>query len=303
VLGPASTFAERLAHSMRARASRVCLGIDPRPGAHPLMRGEPGDDPGDVAERVVAFYAAVLDGAHDVVACVKPQSAFFEALGVPGADALARVMQRARALDLPIILDAKRGDIGSTAEAYARAYLGDGPLRADALTISPYLGVDTLEPFVDAAARSGAGLFVLVVTSNPGAAALQDLVTEDGRRVYEHVADAVAAHAERLAPASGYAPVGAVVGATRGRRLAELRARLPRSLLLVPGYGAQGGGADDVTAAFDAARLGAVVSSSRDLVPSPDARDLGAVAREARERAAAMRDEIERALERTGATA
>jgi orotidine-5'-phosphate decarboxylase len=303
-----ASFAERLEASMRARGSRVCLGIDPRPDTHPLMRGDdPTADAADVADAVVAFTCATLEGAHEVIACVKPQSAFFEALGVPGTEALARVLEAARSFDLPVILDAKRGDIGSTAEAYARAYLGDGRLRADALTISPYLGFDTLSPFIDAALAGGSGLFVLVATSNPGAAALQDLVTADGRRLYEHVADALAAHAERLersgsaragTSAAGYGPIGAVVGATRGGRLAELRARLPRSILLVPGYGAQGGGADDVTAAFDAERLGAVVSSSRDLVPPPEAADLGAVSRSARERATLMRDRIEGALAR-----
>jgi orotidine-5'-phosphate decarboxylase len=294
-------FAERLGSSMRRRASRVCMGIDPRPAAHPLMAGDPSTGRAAVGDRVVAFYGAMLEGAHDVIACVKPQSAFFEALGPAGIEALARVLELARSLDLPIVLDVKRGDIGSTAEAYAEAYLAEGPLRADAITISPYLGLDTLEPFVDAAVRSGAGVFVLVATSNPGAATLQDLVAEDGRRVYEHVADAVGAYGARLAAGDAYGPVGAVVGATRGGRLAALRRRLPRSILLVPGYDAQGATADDVTAAFDEGRLGAVVSSSRALVPPPDVAGLREVARCARERAATMRDRIEAALDRRGA--
>jgi orotidine-5'-phosphate decarboxylase len=298
VATPGAPFAERLATSMRARRSRVCLGMDPRPAAHPLTHPREGAGATSVAERVVAFYRAMLEGAHELVACVKPQSAFFEALGPAGAEALARVMEIARAHELPVILDAKRGDVGSTAEAYASAYLGGGPLGADALTVSPYLGFDTLEPFVQAAERTGNGIFVLVATSNPGAAALQDLSTSDGRRVYEHVADVVAMHAARLAPAGSYGPIGAVVGATRGGRLGELRRRLPRSLLLVPGYGAQGGGADDVAVVFDDARLGAVVSSSRALVPSAGATDMTAVAREAATRAGAMRDLIEEALDR-----
>ncbi|MBA2667353.1 MAG: orotidine-5'-phosphate decarboxylase [Trueperaceae bacterium] len=296
---PAAPFAARLEESMRARGSRVCLGIDPRADTHPLMQ-EGAPEPEALADRIVAFYRAMLAGAHDAIACVKPQSAFFEALGLPGARALAAVCDEARSHGLPIVLDAKRGDIGSTAEAYADAYLGDGPLRADALTVSPYLGIDTLEPFAVRALRHGRGLFVLVTTSNAGASALQDLVTEDGRRVYEHVADAVAALEARLAPGGRgrYGPFGAVVGATRPGRLAELRRRLPRSLLLVPGYGAQGAGAEDVVAAFDEARFGAIVSSSRALVPSPAATDLDAVARAAGVLATAMRDTIEAALER-----
>jgi orotidine-5'-phosphate decarboxylase len=288
------TFAERLEGSARARRSRVCLGIDPRPAGHPLMAG---DRAAAQAERVVAFYRAVLDGAHEVVACAKPQSAFFEALGPAGVDALAALLEHARGLDLPIVLDGKRGDIGSTAEAYAEAYLGGGALRADALTVSPYLGVDTLEPFAERAAGEGRGIFVLVATSNPGAGSFQELVTSDGRRLFEHVADAVDALARRLGPERGYGPVGAVVGATRPERLAELRARLPRSLLLVPGYGAQGGTAADVVAAFDDGGGGAIVSSSRELVPGHDARDPAEVRRQARAKAAAMRDAFAVALD------
>jgi orotidine-5'-phosphate decarboxylase len=289
----AAPFAERLEASALARRSRVCLGVDPRPSGHPLMAG---GDTAATAARVIAFYRAVLDGAHEAVACVKPQSAFFEALGPAGIDALAVLLEHARALDLPILLDAKRGDIGSTADAYAEAYLADGPLAADALTVSPYLGVDTLEPFARRAAARGRGLFVRVVTSNPGAASFQELVTEDGRRLFEHVADAVDALAREHGPAVGYGPIGAVVGATRPARLRELRARLPRSLLLVPGYGAQGGTADDVVAAFDESGGGAIVSSSRDLVPGAHATDLAAVRDAARAKAEAMRDDLDRAL-------
>jgi orotidine-5'-phosphate decarboxylase len=252
--------------------------------------------PDEVAPRVSAFYRAVLAGAHEHVACVKLQSAFFEVLGVPGLAALEALLGEARSLGLPTILDGKRGDIGSTAEAYAEAYLGAGPLAADALTVSPYLGFDTLEPFEAAAERRGRGLFVLVATSNPGAPSLQDLVTSDGRLLHEHVADAVAAAATRSIGPSGYGAVGAVVGATRPERLAALRRRLPHSLLLVPGFGAQGATADDVVTAFDRDGGGAVVSSSRELVPGPDARDLAAVTREAGARAAAARAALERAL-------
>jgi orotidine-5'-phosphate decarboxylase len=289
-------FAARLADSVRARGSRVCLGIDPRPEGHALTHPDRLGSAAAVADAVVAYYRAVLDGCADVVACVKPQSAFFEALGLPGLEALARLLAAARALGLPTVLDAKRGDIGSTAEAYARAYLGDGDLAADALTVSPYLGFDTLEPFITAATANDRGLFVLVATSNPGAGALQDLVTSDGRRVFEHVTDALADAGRRLAPGGGYGPVGAVVGATRGARLGEVRARLPQGWLLVPGFGAQGGAAADVASAFDDSGLGAVVNSSRGLTAPPETSDLATVAREARRRALAMREALDRAI-------
>ena len=204
---------------------------------------------------MVAYVRTVLDATHDRIACAKPQSAFFEALGVPGIVALAQVLADLRDRGIPAILDAKRGDVGSTAEAYAAAYLADGVFAADALTVNAYLGLDTLEPFLNAAVAGDRGVFVLVKTSNPGSGDLQDVATDDGRRVYERLADALAERAERLPRgADGYAALGAVAGATYPAEVAALRARLPRALLLVPGYGAQGGTAADAVGAFDARR-------------------------------------------------
>ena len=290
----APSFGARVHARAAAARSQVCLGIDPRPADHPLTHPERVDgDPAGVAKNLVAFYRAVLEASHDRLACVKPQAAFFEALGIPGVIALAQLIADARSLELPVILDAKRGDLGSTAEAYARAYLGDGVWSADALTVSPYLGPDTLEPFLDRAVAAARGVYVLVATSNPGAAAWQDAPLGDGRAHHELVAD----HLQALAARHGrYGPVGAVVGATRGPRLAALRARMPDVLLLVPGFGAQGAGAGDVVDAFDADGLGAVVNASRSLLPSPEARDLAAVASDARLKVERMADEIERAL-------
>jgi len=288
------SFGERLHARMRRVRSCVCLGIDPRPAQHPFTHPERvGDDSQRVAAAVVAFYRAVLEGSHERLACVKPQAAFFEALGLPGLEALATLIAAARAYELPVILDAKRGDIGSTAEAYAEAYLGGaGPWVADALTVSPYLGPDTLEPFVARAAASGRAVYALVATSNPGAARWQDLPTPGGRLLHEHVAD----HLQALAQRHGrYGAIGAVVGATRGERLAALRARMPDVLLLVPGFGAQGGGAADVAAAFDDEGLGAVVNASRSLVPDASARDLAALARAAHDATTAMADALEAA--------
>jgi orotidine-5'-phosphate decarboxylase len=279
---------------MRAVGSAVCLGIDPRPTDHPLTHPDRvSGDPAGVAKGVVALYRSVLEASHERLACVKPQSAFFEALGIPGVIALAQVIADARSLDLPVILDAKRGDIGSTAEAYASAYLGDGVWSADALTVSPYLGPDTLEPYVSTARPRGRGVYTLVATSNPGAATWQDERTDSGRLVHEHVAD----HLQALAGEHGrYGAIGAVVGATRCERLAALRDRMPDVLLLVPGYGTQGGGAADVSKAFDRDGLGAVVSASRSLMPSADATDFAAAGADARSRVEAMANAIEAAV-------
>ncbi|MCO5172920.1 MAG: orotidine-5'-phosphate decarboxylase [Trueperaceae bacterium] len=272
--------------------------MDPRPDAHPLTAGKAGAR--ETAKAVADYLVAVLDAAHDLVACCKPQSAFFEALGLPGLEALATVMHHARSLDLPVILDAKRGDIGSTAEAYANAYLTEGDLAADALTVNPYLGLDTLEPFIAAAQKHGRGLFVLVRTSNPGSADLQEAPSAAGEPLYLRLANALNERAAALPrDAWGYTSLGAVVGATQPAASSELRGKLPASLFLVPGYGAQGGSAADATHAFDANGWGAVVNAARSITYPAGAasaatlREVGAAARSA---AASMRGDLEEAL-------
>jgi orotidine-5'-phosphate decarboxylase len=200
---------------------------------------------------------------------VKPQAAFFEQLGPPGCFALHQVIAYAAAKGLLVILDGKRNDIGSTAQGYAEAYLGPGeasPWGADALTVSPYLGDDSLTPFVEVAKQRGAGIFVLVKTSNPGGKRFQDLVA-DGRPLYRHVAE----HVESLAGQTcgentSYGLIGAVVGATYPEQLAELRAVMPHAWFLIPGFGAQGGTAKDCAAAFDDQGLGAIVNNSRGII-------------------------------------
>jgi orotidine-5'-phosphate decarboxylase len=198
------------------------------------------------------------------VPIVKPQLACFEALGPHGMTALADVIAHAHAKNLLVLADGKRGDIGSTAEAYADGWLA-GPWAADALTVNPYLGLDSVEPFVKTATARGAGIFILVKTSNPGSKDFQDLHT-DGRTLYEHVAAGVEALAARTAGGDTYGAVGAVVGATWPRQLDELRAAMPHTWILVPGFGKQGGRAADVRGAFHADGLGALVVSARDVI-------------------------------------
>ncbi|MEJ2287816.1 MAG: orotidine-5'-phosphate decarboxylase [Deinococcales bacterium] len=292
------TFTDRLHQRIRATDSRVCLGIDPRPDLSPLTRPDRlGHDAARVAAAVEASFAAILRASHGSLACCKLQSAFFEAMGLPGLGAMAGLLRVARELELPAIVDAKRGDIGSTAEAYASAYLTDGDLTGDALTVNPYLGLDTLEPFLEAASVSGRGIFVVLKTSNPGSADLQDLPLAGGGVLYEALADRLKERAERLPrDGHGYTALGVVVGATYPEALAALRRRLPTSVLLVPGYGAQGAGAEDVAAAFDGDGLGAVVSASRSLtyMPAESERELAEAAAAA---ATTMRDAINRALD------
>ncbi len=288
------TFSQRLFERIHQTNSRVCLGIDPRPEAHPLTHPDRfDDDPAQVAKAVVYYFRAIIEATQDLVACYKPQAAFFEALGIPGLIALAQIIADIKARDIPLILDAKRGDIGSTADAYARSYLGDGVFSSDALTVNPYLGSDGLKPFVDIAVKKDRGLFVLVKTSNPGSQDFQDVVTNDGRKLYELVADQINNLAEQTRGEAKYSPIGAVVGATHPLELSALRQRLPHSIFLVPGYGAQGGTATDVAATFDNAGLGAIVNSSRGLTYQSQGDDF---AQQAQEATIAMRDALNQAI-------
>jgi orotidine-5'-phosphate decarboxylase len=246
-------FFDRLATAVRGKKTALCVGLDPRFESLPRsVRDLHGDD---VAAAYEDFCLRVLEIVAPLVAVVKPQSAFFEACGTAGMVALEHVLRRAKDLGLVTILDAKRGDIASTAVAYADAAFR--AFDADAVTINPYLGRDAVEPFLSAARELGRGLFVLVRTSNPGAGLFQDLVC-DGRPLYQHVAAAVAAW-HRESPGT----VGAVVGATCPAELKLLREQLADVWVLVPGYGAQGGTAADVRAALWPDGLGAVVNSSR----------------------------------------
>ncbi len=272
-------YPTRLRLAVQAKGTPACVGLDPRWEHLPsVLTGTDGGSgpvsPEKAAALFVEFCHRIIDVVAPLVPVVKPQAAFFEELGPSGTAALAEVIRYARAAGLIVICDAKRGDIGSTAEAYARGYLaGADPQAAvwgaDALTVNPYLGVDTLQPFVDVAVERGAGLYVLVRTSNPGAGTFQDRRCE-GQPLYETVARAVESLAAQTIaqPAAGdaFGPVGAVVGATYPDELAELRALMPHVPLLVPGYGSQGGTAADVAAAFQSDGHGAVVNSSRGVI-------------------------------------
>lgn len=263
-------FSDRLAAAVRQTRAPVLVGLDPRLDQIPATLSAAVDraDRAAVAAVFAKFCCGVIDAVAALVPGVKPQAAFFEQLGPAGMGALADVIDHARRAQLLVVLDGKRNDIGSTAEGYADAYLGASPASAwgaDALTVSPYLGDDSLTPFIDVARQREAGIFVLVKTSNPGGGRFQDLIA-DGRPVYRHVAELVEGYASETLGDCGYGSVGAVVGATYAQQLAELRGAMPSTWFLVPGYGAQGAGAADVAGAFDGAGLGAVINNSRGLI-------------------------------------
>jgi orotidine-5'-phosphate decarboxylase len=266
-----SHFADRLCAAIEERRAPCVVGLDPVLDyvSDDFLRECGLSRQGDLEERaraIEAYCLTTLEAVHDLVPAVKPQMAYFELYGSHGMRALERCIEAAHELGLSVLLDGKRGDIGSTSRAYAEAYLAKQPSRAfevDALTLNPYLGTDSLEPFVDVALDNDKGLFVCVRTSNAGADITQLQQTQDGRLLYEVVADLVAELNARSIGASGYGSVGAVVGATQAAAAAKLRARMPKTLFLVPGFGAQGGSLDTVRACFDAEGRGAIVNSSR----------------------------------------
>jgi orotidine-5'-phosphate decarboxylase len=221
------------------------------------------------ADAVERFCRGVVDAVAPYAAAVKPQVAFFEALGAEGWSALEAVSAYARDAGLLVIADAKRGDIGSTARAYAAAYLEPregGPPLADAMTVNPYLGEDSLDPFLAACRRDGAGIFVLVRTSNAGAADIQDTLLTDGNRVWQHVANLVRDWGDELVGACGLSSVGAVVGATYPRAIGEARRAMPQAILLLPGVGAQGATPADVARAFTSGPASGLVNASRSVI-------------------------------------
>lgn len=268
------SFADRLWNAIEQKKTPVLVGLDPRYESlpEPLRIADEAANYVDRAEAYTEFCRGVIDVVAPLVPAVKPQAAFFEELGPAGMVALAEVIDYAQAQGLVVILDGKRNDIGSTATAYATGLMGaagQSPWNADALTVSPYLGDDSLTPFVEVAQARAAGIFVLVKTSNPGGKTFQDLQIADGRPLYLHVAELVerlASETCATASSSGYGAVGAVVGATYPAQLAELRAAMPHTMFLVPGFGAQGGTAADVAAAFDARGGGAIVNNSRGII-------------------------------------
>jgi orotidine-5'-phosphate decarboxylase len=292
-----SSFADRLCEAIRKKGTQAMLGIDPSWSDLPpavvtaqqndSMEDIGGLDPGifdtlssdsmfesgqsnrpDARSSLAyqSFLEPLIEMAAERVAVVKFQLAFFEAAGVAGLTVLQHLAEAASEAGLLVIFDGKRSDIGNTAAAYADAYLGESRRwQSDALTVSPYLGEEGLTPFVDAADKGDTGIFVLVRTSNLGAGTLQDALI-DGRPVYSIVADWVREAADRTKGNSKYSPIGAVVGATVPQQLADLRKQLPNSILLIPGYGAQGGTAKDCAAAFDENGMGAVVNNSRGIL-------------------------------------
>jgi orotidine-5'-phosphate decarboxylase len=312
---PVPRFAERLAAVVAGRESQVVLGLDPDPARlwPSAARDVPSDGPPAerAAQAVVAHCRALIDAAGPACCAAKPQLACFERLGAPGWAALQAVVDHARAAGLTVFADGKRGDIAVSAAAYGQALVGSTPtpfgevagLGADAVTASPYLGVDTLEELLEACRRARAGMFVLVRTSNPGAADIEDAELAEGGPLWERVArivhdlgatgagaatgpgDATGAPAA-AAPAADLHDVGAVVGATAPEHVARMRELMPRTVFLLPGIGAQGGRVEDLAPAFAPHRAAGLVTASRSIATAHErtGAEPGAAARAEAER-------------------
>lgn len=273
-------FADRLAEQIKAKKSTVCVGLDPRLEQIPTFIRQKHFKKYDnkltaAAEAIIEFNKGIIDAVHDLVPIVKPQIAFYELFGSEGVRAFEETLWYARDKGVMTLADIKRGDIGSTAEAYAKAYLGKLKLfgeevfgfDVDAVTVTPYLGWDGIKPFIEEARINGKGVFILAKTSNPSSGDFQDLEIKDtGNTVYELMAHYVDSWGADDLGECGYSFVGAVVGATYPGQAKKLRALMPSSFFLVPGYGAQGGTAKDVRCCFGADGFGAIVNSSRGII-------------------------------------
>ena len=318
---------DRLIEAIEDKQNPSVVGLDPTEALVPAQIvasfaeeiNEQVEDPAEAPamQLSVAFFEfnrAIIDAVADIVPAVKPQIAMYEALGPAGIDAYTMTCEYAKQQGLYVLGDVKRGDIGSTAAAYAHHLSGVGlgdtaydPWHEDAVTVNPYLGTDGITPFVDAATANDKDIFVLVRTSNPSSSELQELELASGERVYEHVADLVESWGAETIGKNGYSHVGAVVGATHPEEGKALRARMPHTFFLVPGYGAQGGTAQGVAGMFDRDGMGALVNSSRGIIgawkksgkysesmSADDALEL--VAESAREAAKDMRDNLRAVL-------
>ncbi|MGI6084571.1 MAG: orotidine-5'-phosphate decarboxylase [Acetivibrionales bacterium] len=272
-------FSDKLAQQIRLKNNPSVLGLDPKLEYIPASIKEKfftgnADSKKAAADSIIEFNKKLINALCDIIPAIKPQLAYYEMYGTEGIRAFYETIGYAKEKGLLVVADGKRNDIGTTAQAYAAAYLGKTDINGtpeeafgvDALTVNAYLGIDGIKPFIEASENYDKGIFVLVKTSNPSSGQLQDLILQDRRTIYEAMADLVNQWGGTTIGQCGYSSIGAVVGATYPKQLEEMRKRMPKAWILVPGYGAQGGTAADVAGAFDSKGLGAVINASRSLM-------------------------------------
>lgn len=270
---------DRLIKNIIEKQNPTVAGLDPKLDYIPSYIKEEafskyGKTLEGAAEALLVYNIGLIDSLYDIVPAIKPQAAYYEMYGWQGVKVLAQTIKYAQSKGMYVITDGKRNDIGSTMEAYAAAHLGSTEIEnetveafaSDALTVNGYLGSDGITPLLDICKKGDKGIFVLVKTSNPSSGELQNLELQGGETVYLHMGKMCEDWGEQLPSDLGYSGVGAVVGATYPQQLQELRKELKHTFFLVPGYGAQGGGANDVKFAFDSNGLGAIINASRSIM-------------------------------------
>lgn len=266
---------DKLIAKIKETNNPTVMGLDPRYDMLPnCIKEKYSGSVEKICEGILEYNKALIDATYDIIPAVKPQMAFYEMFGVDGIKCLKETCKYAKEKGMVIILDAKRGDIGSTAAGYSNAYLGKTPMGdieerfydVDFVTVNPYLGVDGIKPFVEDCKKYEKGIFVLVKTSNPSSGELQDLKLENGKTIYETVGNLVENWGEEVRGENGYSSVAAVVGATYPEQLKTLREQMPHTFFLIPGYGAQGGKAEDIALGFDENGFGGIINASRSLM-------------------------------------
>lgn len=266
---------DKLIDKIKKTDNPTVMGLDPRYEMIPKCVTDkyPKTLEG-VSKAIVEFNKELIDSTYDIIPAVKPQIAFYEMFGIPGMEAFKETCKYAKEKGMYVIADIKRGDIGSTAAGYSNAYLGKTTIGetmqeiydVDFVTVNPYMGTDCVKPFIEDCKKYDKGIFILVKTSNPSSGELQDLKLENGKEVYLEVASLVKKWGEDLIGNYGYSSVAAVVGATYPEQLSQIRKAIPNTFFLIPGYGAQGGKAEDIAIAFDKNKLGGIVNASRSLM-------------------------------------
>ena len=266
---------DRLINKIKETNNPTVMGLDPRYEMLPkIVTDKYSKNLEGVSKAILEYNKALIDATYDIIPAIKPQIAFYEMFGIPGMEAFKETCKYAKEKGMIIIADIKRGDIGSTAQGYSNAYLGktkigdkeESIFDVDFVTVNPYMGTDCVKPFIEDCKKYDKGIFILVKTSNPSSGELQDVKLEDGQEVYKKVANLVETWGKDLIGKYNYSSIAAVVGATYPKQLEELRNLAPHTYFLIPGYGAQGGKADDIALGFDENGLGGIVNASRSLM-------------------------------------
>ena len=266
---------DQLIEKIKIMKNPTVIGLDPRYEMLPkYVKDKYPKTLEGVGQAIIEYNKALIDAIYDIIPAIKPQIAFYEMYGIPGMQAFKETCEYAKQKGMFVIADIKRGDIGSTAQGYSNAYLGKTKIEEneqslydiDFVTVNPYMGTDCVKPFIDDCKKYNKGLFILVKTSNPSSGELQDVKLENGEEVYTRVAKYVEKWGEELRGEYNYSSISAVVGATYPEQLKQLRQIAPHTYFLIPGYGAQGGKAEDIALGFDENGLGGIVNASRSLM-------------------------------------